>query len=282
MNSIDSINKISDQKLYLHLTYFPLLTNKHWTNYKLILFRILKMLGSRKICNLNPILYSRLIFGYSSKLGSPKLRILSKLYVIIIVASITSVFVTQAKLYKYVPKWLALAEYLIYVTHSFLTEDEKVLSAFKSIAVIDTLPCAKKFFKRLEIFLVTILVWILVFRLASAWNFCYNFYDLCFFVEPFGVLATDILMMAMDLRHMNLLLLFSLLCVRVKIFKTTLECNGFGSFPTQRFSPRKYVFMYEKIVDSLEFKNHGMNNMVRFIRQNHSSCFCTFFEHKRR
>lgn len=223
------------------------------------------MFGPKKsVCNLNPILLTRLIFGYYSKLSSPKLRILSKIYVVIIVTSLITLFVTQTKKISWIPKFFTLAEYLIYVTHSFVTEEGHVLNVYKSINIIDTLPGAKKMFRKLETFLITVVYLLVVVRILIVIMFCYNLFDLCFVWEPFGVFCANIIMTALDFRHLNLILIFSLLFVRVRIFKKSFEC-GFDNCSMQRFAVRKFIMMYEALVDSLQYKNRGTEITVSFI-----------------
>lgn len=235
------------------VSYTRQLENKH--------SKIQKMATSNtKVCNIQLILYIRLIFGFNFKQPSPKMRIISRLYVIVIVCFALSCFYYKILTMYNFTKTNFLMDYLTNAIYYFISEDEHLLHFFETIPVLDTLPYAKELYKKLQKYLISTQILIIVARILMMGTFCLIVPEYSRHVDQAEHYIVTTLLLATDLRHTSLILIYSLLYVRVKIFKNAIENNGFGD---QRYAARKFIQMYEAILDALEFKSCGMKLMVR-------------------
>ncbi|PZC72374.1 hypothetical protein B5X24_HaOG200882 [Helicoverpa armigera] len=220
------------------------------------------MNSNKKVCNLHHILYFRLIFGYYFKQPTLKLRILTKLYIALFISGLTWLFITKVNGMLYYLQYCDILEYITFIIYSLITEDSSLLRSYEEKIKIDSLPVAKQYFRQLEKFLYLLLFLICGLRLFASSLFCIYAFEICK-MAPFGVSVTNTFLTAMDWRHLNTVIWFSLLQTRVKILKNTLEIQGFDRGPMQRFSPRMYIKMYEELVGFSEFNGYAMKSIVR-------------------
>ncbi|XP_075985845.1 uncharacterized protein LOC142982974 [Anticarsia gemmatalis] len=71
----------------------------------------------------------------------------------------------------------------------------------------------------------------------------------------------NITWLAIDVAQYSNFMIFYLLYLRVRIFKNTLLSQGFDNAPVKKYSPRKYMQMYEAILDFIEDTDYPVKCM---------------------
>ncbi|KAG6460800.1 hypothetical protein O3G_MSEX012222 [Manduca sexta] len=202
-------------------------------------------------CDINFYLYTRFFVGFYHKFQtSTPVRWLARLYCWLICASIT--FCYNLLVYDHIMSkmlvWILTMEYIMYELISLLKSNKYLLQYYKKTPLIDASPSN---YRPMRICLVGYICIMFLMRLYSFINnlilhgersVADHLYGLIDYIMSFiGIIGRS-----------SVLFVFALLYSRVRLMRQTLESNDFDCRILGKHHPRRYIQMYEAIMDGLE------------------------------
>ncbi|XP_026735896.1 uncharacterized protein LOC113499584 [Trichoplusia ni] len=222
------------------------------------------------VCNITHIMFCRQLLGFLQDYSSRKIRIITKLYSIILVSAliITKSIRLQAieKYNKHTDWTLLLIECFFYSTVAYQTKDGYIYRYYKQLRYVDSLPGAERVFKRLEYFLKYYLFFTLVNKLAFDLLYCKFFGQKCYKDGYYDVITNVLMYICIDVGRFSFALIFCLLYCRAKLLVMSLENLNLDDMPQNRYAIAKYVQMYESLLDSLRSVDNPMKLMVSIFQ----------------
>ncbi|PZC72379.1 hypothetical protein B5X24_HaOG200887 [Helicoverpa armigera] len=205
------------------------------------------------VCDIKNVLFIRFAFGFRQNFnGSSKIKRLSYLYTIFFSLLFTALTLFSNDLSYHSLSYLilALTEYFVLFTVSFLTKDEYIQRNFKLIYGLDTLPGAKKIFQNLEYFLKVSFVLGLANILFFATMICFRISGLCSIANLLSFFYILLHRLACDLGDYVLIMFIGLLYSRVKLLRNYLVTKS-ANTAWDRYSVKQFINMYESLANTI-------------------------------
>lgn len=155
----------------------------------------------------------------------------------------------------------AVLDYTMFVLIAFYTKDEYIYKFYRFMYGVDNLPGAKKMFNRMYFFLKCYMAYIFCIRLVLVFLFCFNDYTWCFVNYPFAYSVNAINWITTDLGRFPIILVFSLFYCRTKFIRMTVDIESKAAI-RDKYYVKKYINMYESLVNSLDIINKPIKVMV--------------------
>ncbi|KAG6462241.1 hypothetical protein O3G_MSEX013130, partial [Manduca sexta] len=213
------------------------------------------------VCNMNFYWYTRFVFGFYHEFQTSKpVRWLAKCYCCLICASISFFYLYLPSDAFYTKKFLFLVstEYFMYILISFLNTNKHLLQYYKKTSLIDA---SASTYRQMRLCLVGYLCIMFFIRLLGFIKVLilreeYNLQQIYFSFIDF------IMWLVVLIGRSPLLFVFALLYTRVRLMRQTLENNDFDCRIQGKNHPRRYIQMYEAIIDRLEANNETVKLQV--------------------
>ncbi|KAG6450996.1 hypothetical protein O3G_MSEX006865 [Manduca sexta] len=218
------------------------------------------------VCNIDFYLYIRFFCGFYHEFQtSNPVRWLTRLYCWLICASIT--FSYNLLVYDHIVSktlvCISSVEYVLYMLISLLKSNKYLLQYYKKKPLIDASPSTYRQMRvclvgyNCVMFLTTLSYLLLIpITLRGEYTGPLYIYGLFYFLTWFiGIIGRS-----------PLLFVFALLYTRVRLMRQTLENNDFECRILGKHHPRRYIQMYEAIMDGLEASDGTMKLQVTVTR----------------
>ncbi|XP_028026073.1 uncharacterized protein LOC114239849 [Bombyx mandarina] len=206
---------------------------------------------TKNVCDINTIMKIRFLFGFYCDFPfNKRFQNILKFYCIsVLVVLILGSWVCSTG-FRSDKKIVIYCEYIAYFLISLSTKDRYIFDYYKQQPLIDGSTTSKVLYKKLERLLkyfvtITIVLKMLNIFVFCGWNLtkCINELD--------GVLFINLLWIGLLLARLSLPVIYGLLYFRLRVLRMTLESKGFSNSPQNRFTPKKYITIYEKIMEDL-------------------------------
>lgn len=220
------------------------------------------------VCNLKPIIFVNVLFGFPQNVqGSQPIRFLLKLYTIVFSASLLLLGCTEIdSVLPIFLKAINMCEYALYVLFAWRYKDEYFYKYYKYSHLIDGYPGAEKIYKNFEtlakMFFVTLvsmrLINVIVILLYYAFLEPEHFYS--------RLVVTSLIILAMqtgcDIGRFTILATLALVYIRSKVMKDALEAADFKNTFCDSFFANRYTKMYLRLIEAYEFLGHDFKDKV--------------------
>ncbi|KAG6462240.1 hypothetical protein O3G_MSEX013132 [Manduca sexta] len=202
-------------------------------------------------CDINFFYYIRFFFGFYHKFQSSRqIRWLAKCYCCLIYVNIIFFF-NYLKTYRIYPKlfiYFISVEYLVFISISLLEGNKYLLKYYKKKPLIDASastygPMRVCLFAYMCLMLLVKLLFIIEVSIVHR-----EYTTLEHLFNIFGLITWYVIIIGRS----PSLFVFALLYTRVRLMRQTLENNDFDCRNQGKNHPRRYMQMYEAIMDGLK------------------------------
>ncbi|KAG6450993.1 hypothetical protein O3G_MSEX006846 [Manduca sexta] len=224
------------------------------------------------VCNIKFYLYTRFFLGFYHEFQTSKpVRWLARCYCFLICACVIFCFnfLIYSDLYPQTLINLFSMEYSVYMLISLLKNNRNLLQYYKKTPLIDASACT---YHPMRIRLVGYTCMMFLIRFSSfmkvvIFNGPYTKNELECWFSLFDFIVWFINIIGRS----PLLFVFVLLYTRVRLMRQTLESNDFDCRILGLHHPRRYIQMYEAIMDGLEASNTDLKLEVIDISPIHGT-----------
>ncbi|XP_062527925.1 uncharacterized protein LOC134200024 [Bombyx mori] len=226
--------------------------------------------NERLVCSVQPAMFARLIVGlyYDIKVSN-RVKWMIKSYCISLSSFICYLIIFRDDNFSLHPKLTSVMEYITYVTFSFLTCDKYLFRYLRFNPRTDGYPIFLYLCKKFEKFFKIIICLFVSFKILGVVLMMQSWPILSTPKYIWGTLALHFLWLASHMGRLVFILVYGILFCRMRTIRIIFENRGFQNTPQNRLTPKRYILMYEAVLNSIE----SVDFPVKFLIFTFICCF---------